>query len=165
MSAGGAAGPVHVSGSLPNQAEPGKFRRRNFAHTGPDLNKTELAGIHHPVDSRTTDPGGLAEFGNADADARDRCMRPWSAPLLPDWGMVDRHWEPPLSRRSPLSQKKSVGTSGIKSGVKNFGRQQGQQDCLRVLGLPYGLRQFPNLRGARVQVFPVEGQKKGAAHG
>ena len=108
-SAGGAAGPVHVSGSLPNQAEPGKFRRRNFAHAGPDLNKTELAGIHHPVDSRTTDPGGLAEFGNADADARDRCMCPWSAPLLPDWGILDRHWEPPLLYgRLPLFHKISV---------------------------------------------------------
>ena len=39
-----------------------KFRRRNFAHAGPDLNKTELAGIHHPVDSRTTDPGGLTNW-------------------------------------------------------------------------------------------------------
>ena len=97
------------SGSLPNQAEPGKFRRRNFAHAGPDLHKTELAGIHHPVDGRTTNPGGLAEFGNADADARDRCMCPWSAPLLPDWGMFDRHWEPPLlSGRLPLFHKISV---------------------------------------------------------
>ena len=97
------------SGPLTTQAEPGKFRRRNFAHAGPDLHKTELAGIHHPIDGRTTDPGGLAEFGNADADARDRCMCPWPTPLLSVGGMFDRHWEPPsLSGRFPLFQKISL---------------------------------------------------------
>ena len=97
------------SGRLTTQAKPGKFRRRNFAHAGPDLHKTELAGIHHPIDGRTTDPGSLAKFGNADADACDRRACSRSTPLLPDWGMFDRHWEPsPLSGRLPLFHKISV---------------------------------------------------------
>jgi hypothetical protein len=102
-------GPVHFSGGLTTQAEPGKFRRRNFAHPGPHLHKVELAGIHHPIDGWTTDPGGFAEFGNADADACDGLARSRSTPLLPDWGMFDRHWEPPpLSGRLPLFHKISL---------------------------------------------------------
>jgi len=97
------------SGPLPTQAEPGKFRRRNFAHARPELHKMEPAGTHHPIDARTTDPGGFAKLRNADADACDRRACSRSTPLLPDWGMFDRHWEPsPLSGRLPLFHKISV---------------------------------------------------------
>ena len=103
------ARPFDFSGGLPTQAEPGKFRRRNFAHAGPELHKMELAGTHHSIDGRTTDPGGFAKLRNADADACDRRACSRSTPLLPDWGMFDRHWEPsPLSGRLPLFHKISV---------------------------------------------------------
>jgi hypothetical protein len=101
-------GPVHFSGGLTTQAEPGKFRRGNLAHPWPDLHEVKLPGIHHPVYGRATNPGGFAKLTNTDADACDGLARSRSVPFLSDWRMFDKHWEPPLSGRLPLFHKISL---------------------------------------------------------